>query len=181
MKETLFMPRLLSTAACLLLTLMTLAAAEVPRPCPEFTISLANGKAVSISQYKGKVVVLEVTLTSCPACKRCAKVIQKLYEELGPRGFQPLSVAINRGADKLVAGYIRESQLTYPVGYSQHHQAVNLLQHPILLPLWVPQLVFIDKKGVIRAQYAGTDKFFRNEENNIRAMVEKLLGEKAVP
>jgi len=41
----------------------------------------------------------------------------------------------------------------------------------------VPQLVFIDRTGVIRAQYSGVDPFFSNEEANMRAEVEKLLSE----
>jgi hypothetical protein len=46
----------------------------------------------------------------------------------------------------------------------------------------VPQLVFIDRKGVIRAQYGGSDPFVAsNEEANIRGMVEKLLREGGAP
>jgi hypothetical protein len=45
----------------------------------------------------------------------------------------------------------------------------------------VPQLVFIDRKGVIRAQYAGNDPFFKDEERNVRAQIEGLLKEGAAP
>jgi hypothetical protein len=44
---------------------------------------------------------------------------------------------------------------------------------------YVPDVVFIDRGGTIRAQYAGTDAFFRNERQNIRAMLDKLLSESA--
>jgi hypothetical protein len=39
----------------------------------------------------------------------------------------------------------------------------------------MPQLVFIDRTGVIRAYYPGTDKFFLDEEKNMRAQLESLL------
>jgi hypothetical protein len=45
---------------------------------------------------------------------------------------------------------------------------------------YVPYMVFIDRKGVIRAQYTGSDPFLMNEveqEKNIRAEAEKLLTE----
>jgi hypothetical protein len=48
-----------------------------------------------------------------------------------------------------------------------------------MLTLYVPHLVFIDRKGVIRAQYPGSDKFYENEEANIRKEIEALLKESA--
>jgi hypothetical protein len=38
-------------------------------------------------------------------------------------------------------------------------------------------MVFIDRKGVIRAQYPGSDKFYENEEANMRKEIEALLKE----
>jgi hypothetical protein len=40
----------------------------------------------------------------------------------------------------------------------------------------MPQLVFIDRKGIVRAQYAGDDDFFKEaEETNMRKQIEALL------
>jgi hypothetical protein len=45
---------------------------------------------------------------------------------------------------------------------------------------YFPQMVFIDAKGVIRAQFSGNDPFFGSkEEANIREQIEKLLAESA--
>jgi hypothetical protein len=41
--------------------------------------------------------------------------------------------------------------------------------------------VFIDKKGMIRAQHIGDDPFFQNEDKNTRAMIESLLKKEPVP
>ena len=41
----------------------------------------------------------------------------------------------------------------------------------------MPQLALIDRKGVIRAQYPGNDKFFQDEEKNLRAVFDSLLKE----
>ena len=47
---------------------------------------------------------------------------------------------------------------------------------------YVPQMVFIDRKGTIRAQYGGAYPFLSsNEEKNIRETVEKLLSESGGP
>ncbi|HYP14883.1 MAG TPA: hypothetical protein VEQ63_13230, partial [Bryobacteraceae bacterium] len=43
---------------------------------------------------------------------------------------------------------------------------------------YVPQLVFVDRQGTIRAQYGGSDSFLMyNEEQNIRKMIESLVSE----
>jgi hypothetical protein len=52
------------------------------------------------------------------------------------------------------------------------------LQHPVILRLYMPQLVFIDRQGVIQAQYPGEDKFFaEDQEKHIREKIEELLKE----
>ena len=60
---------------------------------------------------------------------------------------------------------------------------IEFLQHPPMLKLMMPHLVFIDKGGTIRSQFAGDDaKFFSDaQEKNIRAQIEKLLNGGAAP
>ncbi len=152
-------------------------AAEIPRKAPELIIRLPGGKQIKLSDFRGKVVALEFLLTTCPHCKRTSSTMERVYRDLGPKGFQPLGAAFNDGAESLVAGYVQELGLTYPVGYTDRDTVIAFLQHPVMLTLWTPQLVLIDKKGMIRAQYPGTHQFFRNEEENLRYMVERLLKE----
>jgi peroxiredoxin len=158
----------------LLILLLPLKAANIPRPAGEYKIKTAVGE-LALSQYKGKIVVLEFLLTTCPACKRCSSTMEKLYKEFAGRGVQMLGVAVNEGADKLVRQYVSELGLTYPVGYGDYRAALAFLQHPEIVRFMVPQLVFIDRAGVIRAQYPGTDAFFNNEEENMRRMIQSLL------
>lgn len=168
---------MLISLLCMCLGLAPAFGAKVPRKAPELRIALPHGRQLRLSQYKGKVVALEFMLTTCPACLRTVKCMQKLYEEMGSRGFQPLVIALNNDAAAIVPKYVRALQLTFPMGTGNRDMAVDFLQHPVMLSLMVPQLVIIDKKGAIRAQYTGTDRFFRNEEENIRNTVEQLLKE----
>jgi cytochrome oxidase Cu insertion factor (SCO1/SenC/PrrC family) len=48
----------------------TEAAAQVGKPAPEFTLPASNGKTVDLSQYKGKLVVLEWFNHGCPFVKK---------------------------------------------------------------------------------------------------------------
>ena len=128
----------------------SLIAAEVPRPTPELAIRLVNGQQVLLSHYRGKVVALEFLYTTCPHCQNCSVVLNRLYKEYQPRGFQALGVAINDSASLLVDDYVKQIQLTFPVGVGSREEAMSFLQHPLMEILYVPQLVFIDRKGAIR-------------------------------
>lgn len=161
------------------LAALGLAGAQVPRPAPEFVIKLANGQQLLLSQYRGKVVALEFLLTTCPACQDASRLLNRLYKEYGPRGFQPIGVAFNDMAMMLVPDYIKDLGLTFPVGVGTRESVMDFLQHSPILRMLVPQLVFVDRKGIIRAQYSGDDPFFQDKEKNMRTQIEALLAEPA--
>ena len=155
--------------------------AEIPRPSPELAIQMPNGQQELLSKHKGKVVVVEFLLTTCPHCQNSSKILSRLKDEFGAKGFQPLGVAINPEAD--VNDFVAKFNVNFPVGKGTRETAYGFLQHSIMAPsFYVPQMVFIDRQGIIRAQYGGGDPFFAaNEEANIRGMVEKLLAEANTP
>ncbi|HBY64316.1 MAG TPA: hypothetical protein DEH78_31215 [Solibacterales bacterium] len=166
----------------LLLTVLALAwpaaGATLPRPVPPMSIPLINGQTVQLADLKGRVVAVEFLLTTCPACQRCSATLNRVYKDLGPKGFDVIGVATNPMAHMLASDYVKKLGLTFPVGYNENQDQIKeFLQHPLIQIMKVPQLIFIDKQGQIRAQYSGIDEFFMNEEANMRALVEKLLAE----
>ncbi len=169
--------RILVTGIVLALAILPLVAAKIPREAPDFTFQVPGTGNVKLDRFQGKVVALEFLLTTCPHCKHTSGIMQKLYDEYRAKGFQALGVAINDGAERDLPSYKEGLALSFPLGYVQRDLAVDFLQHPVVMTLWVPQLVFIDKTGTIRAQYSGTDEFFKNQEENMRAEIEKLLSE----
>lgn len=135
-----------------------------------------KGAPVQLSSYKGKVLAVEFLLTTCSHCQKASQAIEKVYKQLGPKGFQPIGIAINEGGD--AAEYVQKFGLTFPVGSMHHKPVVDYMQHPSFLRLMMPQLAFVDRKFMVRAQYPGDDPFFaENEEQNIFKQVEGLLKE----
>lgn len=152
-----------------------LHAAELPRPSMDLKINMSGGP-VQLSSYKGKVLAVEFLLTTCPHCQKASQAIEKVYRQLGPKGFQPVGIAINEGGD--AAEYVRKFGLSFPVGNMDHKLCVAYLQHPSFLRLLMPQLAFVDRKFMVRAQFAGDDPFFdQNEEQNIFKQVDALVKE----
>jgi peroxiredoxin len=157
----------------------SLQAADVPRKAPELAIQLVNGEQLLLSQFRGKVVMIEFMHTTCPHCQQDSMIVEKLYKELGPRGFQPLGVAFNDNASLLIPDFVRSLGITYPVGVAPRDTVLEYLQYSYLQPLYVPQMIFVDRKGVIRAQHGGMDNFLQPNslEQNIRNEIEPLLKE----
>ena len=156
---------------------MICSGATIPRPAPELMIKLVNGGETRLSSMKGKVVALEFILTSCPHCQNSSKNINKLYNELGAKGFTAVGVAVNQMSQMYIPEFISNHKINYLIGYQHHDAAVEFLQHSPQVVMMFPQLVLIDRKGMIRYQIPGTDKHFENEEKSLREKVMQLLQE----
>jgi peroxiredoxin len=158
-----------------------MAQLKPPKAAPELTIILNSGEHLLLSRFRGKVVVLEFLLTTCPHCATCSSIMQKLYGELGDK-FQPLGAAINPNtlteARMLVPAYVSNLGLKFPVGYTPREQAYTWLEaQNSNAPMYFPQVVFIDKRGIIRHYFPGGDEFFKNEEANMRRLILELAAE----
>lgn len=163
------------------------AAAPIPRPAPEFKIHEPSGKETLLSAQKGKVVVIQFLFTWCPHCQASAQWLSKMQAELGSKGVQVYGVAFNDEVltkdvatnNKLTAEFSKYA--TFPVGLvTTKTPVLSFLGLSVVEGYGVPQLVVIDKKGVIRAQTAprpsGTATIAT--ESVMRETVNKLLLEK---
>jgi thiol-disulfide isomerase/thioredoxin len=161
----------------LLLTALAAYAQEVPRPAGEFAIKMPNGQITLLSHYAGKVVVLAFISTTCPHCQHTTQVLSAIQNEYASRGVQFLAAAYNPDAAQLVPNFIRDFHPTFPVGSADRDSVLEYQQASLAKPVYVPELLFIDRNRVIRAQHNGGDDFFKEQEKNIREMLDTLLKE----
>ena len=92
---------------------------------------------------------------------------------------QILGGAFNDGAEKLVSEFITRFQLNFPMGYASRDSVAEYVQHAPGRRAYVPEFLFIDRKGNIREQHSGEEPFFTDEEKNVRAAFDTLLKEPA--
>ena len=142
------------------------------RTTPALEIATTDGKSVRVHQQKGKVVLIDFMTTVCPTCKVASAGIQKLYEELGRKGFFPIAVALDVGAPFMLFGYKQQFGLTFPLGVASREVVTAYLQHSPSKPLMVPTLVLLDRRGRIVSTSTGWQS-----EGELRASVLKLLAE----
>ena len=103
----------------------------------------------------------------------------KLQTEFAAKGVQVIECAVNSNADALVADFVKTYKTNFPVGYNFDLDFIlgPFLELPKDKSPSMPIVVFIDRKGMIRAEYQGADDFISNpnQEQNIRAEIQKLL------
>jgi peroxiredoxin len=131
---------------------VAMAQVTLPRPAPEFQIVEATGHTVKLSSYRGDVVLLAFVVTSCPHCQAASKEFEKLKTEFGPRGFRVAEVAFDENSD--VIGYTKRLGITFPVGRGNRTDVRNFLGIRQDARIGTPQVVLIDRTGMIRAQSA---------------------------
>ncbi|HET7177504.1 MAG TPA: TlpA disulfide reductase family protein [Solirubrobacterales bacterium] len=159
---------------------LLVAAAPVPRPAPAFTFALPAGKPAPLASFQGKVVVIEFLLVRCPHCWRLAQTLDRLHRELGPRGVQAIGVAFDpdltaKGASEFAA----RAAVGFPVALAAPDQVDAFLGRQAPERLQVPQLVVVDRAGVIRAQSRATHETDLEDEATLRRAIEGLLAEPA--
>lgn len=155
----------------------------VPRRTPEFRIAESSGKSTLLSALRGRVVVMEFFFLQSNHCTRVAKMLNKLNLELGPRGFQALGIVFDppnapESHGALVGPAVSFFKLTYPVGFSSKADVDSYLGRQRNQVLNIPQIVVIDRAGMIRATSGptGGDPQLENEDS-LRQLIEELLNE----
>jgi peroxiredoxin len=169
----------------LITSAFALPSVTVSRKSPEFAIAEPSGRTTMLSGLKGKVVVMEFLFVKSQHCLRVATTLNKLNSELGPRGFQAVGIVFDPpnspdGTAQLLPSLVDYLKLTYPLGYATKDQVDSYLGRNGNEVLNIPQVVVIDRAGMIRATSGvrGGDPALE-DENALRNLIEGLLKEGA--
>ncbi len=116
---------------------------------PDFTLNDLSSKKVTLSQFKGKVVILNFWSIWCGPCLAEMPSLNKLYLEFKDKGLIVLAVAEDP-AEKPVRSYIQEKSLAFPVLMDKDKKVY--FKYSLF---GIPVTFLIDKKGVIVEKFIG--------------------------
>lgn len=131
-----------------LLTGMGSKPPQVGGPAPSFEAKTLEGKMVSLSDYRGKVVLLTFWATWCEPCKKEMPEIQAAYEK-HQEGLVVLAVNFGENLDT-ASDFAHHGKLTFPVLLDRR---VNIAERYGVISL--PVTFFIDQDGIIRERVVG--------------------------
>ena len=123
---------------------------KTSQPAPDFVAKNLKGQDVKLSDFNGKVILLNFWATWCGACIEEMNSMQNLYSILQAGGVEVLAVSIDRWNEDRIQDYVKNNKLTFPVLLDQD-QKVRKKYHVMGLPT----SYLIDGDGKIRGYASG--------------------------
>ncbi|MBK6794239.1 MAG: TlpA family protein disulfide reductase [Anaerolineales bacterium] len=122
---------------------------QVDFPAPELSLTTLEGEPVSLSDYLGSVVLVNLWATWCPPCREEMPTLQAFYEDYKSEGF--VLIAIDQGeTSQLVNPFVQEFGLEFPVWLDPASTAGYVFK-----TMNLPSSYVIDRTGQVRLMWIG--------------------------
>jgi len=131
---------------------------EVGLPAPDFAFPGMDGKMVNLSDFRGKVVLVNIWATWCSSCVDEMPSMEKLYQKLKGENFEILAVSIDSLGEKVVASFMKKYKLTFPA-LIDSAGAIRMGYRTT----GVPESFIIDKDGVLVKKIIGPLDWTKSE------------------
>ncbi len=87
---------------------------EVSR-APDFTLLNLAGNTVSLSDFTGKVVLINFFATYCPPCRMEIPDFERLQKEFAPKGFTVIGISVDNDGERVLPSFVKSLGINYPV------------------------------------------------------------------
>lgn len=136
---------------------------------PDFTLSLLEGGEISLSDLKGKVVLVNFWTSWCPPCRKEMPAIESVYRSYKDIGLVVVGLNLTaQDSKEEAAAFAQEVGVTFPIALDLDNSVGSVYQVTAL-----PTSFFVDREGMIRSVIVGGPM----SEAVIRSKVEELLRE----
>ena len=159
-------PQMKQSAEGMLARLETMKKLKIGAPAIEFQTTDIAGKAVSISAYKGKVLLLDFWATWCAPCRAEMPHVKEVYAAYNAKGFDILGVSMDNNRQALDS-YLEEQGMKWRQIYDGKGWQAEIGQ--VYAVGSIPATFLIDKQGKIRYKNLRGD--------DLKEAVEELLKE----
>jgi cytochrome c biogenesis protein CcmG, thiol:disulfide interchange protein DsbE len=124
---------------------------EVGSSAPTFEATdLQSGQRVTLADYKGQVVLLNIWATWCEPCKVEMPSLEQLQKDMAPQGLKIVAVSIDEGGPEVVRQYARDLGLTFGILHDQSGRIKEIYQ-----TTGVPESFVINREGKIEKKVIG--------------------------
>jgi len=142
-----------------------LQSADDRKPAPNFTLNDSSGRTVRLTDYRGKVVLLDFWATWCTGCKKEIPWFSEFQRTFGSKGFAVVGISSDQGGWSVLKPFLANAKVSYQMllgdqGTAQRFQITQL-----------PDTFLVDQRGRIAAVYRAGLVDRDDVEANIRALL----------
>ncbi len=135
---------------------------------PDFMLKDVNGKDVRLSDFRGKIVILNFWATWCGPCRKEMPDFIELQNQYAKDGLQFVGIALDQEGAAKVKPFVEKNKIGYPIlignnDIADKYGGMNA----------IPVTFLIDRKGMIRGHYIGM-----RQKSDLESMALALLREK---
>lgn len=147
------MRQLSLAVAILLLACAVVSASEVGDRFPDFTLKNLSGREVSWQSFQGKIVIVNLWMTTCPPCRKEMPMLQQLQNKYASRGVVVLGISADEKAST-ASRFARQLKITYPLLLDSILMTSESEQKKFGF-LGLPTTFIVDRNGIIRKKVIG--------------------------
>jgi peroxiredoxin len=147
------------------LLVLSVSAEILHKPAPGFNLPDSKGASVKLSDYKGKVVLLDFWATWCGGCKVEIPWFMEFADRYKDKGFAVIGVSMDEEGWTIVKPFIQAKKLNYPIVIGTEEMAKQYGGVDAL-----PETFLIDRDGNIASTHTGLV-----EKAAVEAEIQKLL------
>ena len=123
---------------------------EVGDKAVDFTLSTIDGKEVSLSDFKGKYVLLEFWATGCAPCRRENPNLRKAYEKFKSAGFEILGVSLDKKRSHWQSTIAKDSISWTTVGDLKGMSGEVPITYSVN---YIPKSYLFNEEGIVVAKF----------------------------
>jgi peroxiredoxin len=137
---------------------------------PDFKLATISGEEFHLSDFRGKVVMLNFWGTWCPPCRKEIPDLVNLQTKYKKDGLEIVGITLNSGSPAEIQKFADKKHMNYTIltdfGNNETHAVTNLFGQAIGQPISaVPTTFIIDREGYIVKGYIGarSEEVFYND------------------
>jgi cytochrome c biogenesis protein CcmG/thiol:disulfide interchange protein DsbE len=116
----------------------------------DFVFQTLDGQEVSLSDYRGQVVLVNFWATWCPPCRAEIPDLEAAYQDYRDEGFVVLGVNVEEPVET-IRPFVEEIGISYPILLDEDGEALKIYR-----AIGLPMSLILDQDGVIQVRHAGT-------------------------
>ncbi|HXG91423.1 MAG TPA: redoxin domain-containing protein [Blastocatellia bacterium] len=126
---------------------------------PGFALKDLSGKEVRLSDYKGKVVIVNFWATWCGPCRAEIPSFVRLRNQYYDQGLEIIGISLDEDGPGAVAGFVKQLKINYPIvmGTMETVEAYGPMDA-------IPTTFIIDRQGQVRSRHLGMMSFSEIED-----------------